>query len=237
MSYFTTTFQFDSATELDNALIYSKAASQPVGSYMERVRKLTLEEAVYSKLKDHPTLSHVKQNAGNHMIMSGSIKQIYTWDASEGITQSELDQFWSLLSSKAYGVTVTLVESSATNRRFEFTASFENDSSFWVDYPLPYVLDATTSRMEVTEAGTDLVCCVFPDNDPDSWAKEHCNIADGESFTLNKEGDDYCYVIFGEAVTKGSDTLQALKPYRLTSSSISVTNNSGNSCKVFRVYK
>lgn len=236
-NYFTTTWDFGTSTELDGVFIYNKAPSQPAGSFMERTRKLGTEEAVYSKLKPHPFLKHVKQGAGNHMIMKGAVKQIYTWTEEENITQKQLDQFWNYMRSNSVGINVSLVESNAVARRLVIEASFENDSNSWLSYPLPYVLDTTTSRMEVTQTGTDLICYVFSDNDPDSWTKEHCNIAPGETFKVNKEGNEYCYVIFGEDVHKGTQVLEALKPYRITSNSIRVTNKTGNSCKIFRVYK
>lgn len=234
---FNTTWNFGPSKDVDGVFIYNKAANQPVGSYMERTRKLTFEEAVYTNLKPHPFLKHVKQGAGNHMIMKGAVNIIYTWTEDENITQKQLDQFWNYVKSKATGVTVGLVESDAAARRFVFSASFENDSNSWLSYPLPYVLDATTSRMEVTEEGTNLICYVFSDNDHEGWTKEHCNIAPGETFNLNKEGNQYCYVIFGEDVHKGSQVLEALKPYRLTSDNIIITNKTENSCKIFRAYK
>ena len=231
------TWDFGTSTELDGVFIYNKAPNQPAGSFMERTRKLGVEEAVYSKLKPHPFLKHVKQGAGNHMIMKGAVKQTWTWDEDQDITQKELDQYWNFAKSISKGVNMQLVESDAAARRLVFSVSFENDSNQWMEYPFKYVLDSTTSRMEVTETGTDLICYVFSDNDPDGWTKEHCNIAPGEAFKINKVGNEYCYVIFGEDVHKGTQILEALKPYRITSNSIRVTNKTGNSCKIFRVYK
>lgn len=228
--------EFSTSKEYDGVFIFN-SASLSSGAYMQRTRKLGLDEAVYSKLKEHKTARNVKEGAANHMIMKGAVKQIYTWEDSENITQDDLTTFWNLAKSKSIGINMQLVESDAVARRLVISASFENTSNSWLDYPLPYVLDCSTSRMEITSDDTDLICYVFSNNDPELWTKQHCNIANGETLTITKEGDDYCYVIFGEQVTKGSQTLEALKPYRLTSNSISVTNNSGNSCKVFRVYK
>ena len=179
----------------------------------------------------------VKQGAGNHMFMKGAMKHTWAWTESENITQAHLDQFWNYVQSHGEGVSLSLVESDAAARRFVFTASFENNSNNWAAYPLPYVLDVTTSRMEVTEEGTDIICYVFADNDLNNWTKEHCNIAPNETFEISKGGTEYCYVVFGEEVNKDSTTLEAFKPYRITSDSITVTNNTSNSCKIFRIYK
>lgn len=230
-------YTFNEIKEYDNVLLFCAASNQEVGRFMERTKKLENWEAVYTDLENHSNLRNVKEGAGNHMITKGAIKIIYTWKEDEDITQEDLDNFWNLAEANAFGVNIELIESSAENRRMVFNASFENNSNTWVGYPLPYVLDCSSVRKEILEDGTDIFCYVFKENDQDNWTRQHCNIASGETFTITKEGNEYCYVVFGEAVETNGKTLEALKPYRLTNENIEVTNNSNNSCKIFRIYK
>lgn len=230
-------YTFNEMKEYDNVLLFCAASNQEVGRFMERTKKLENWEAVYTDLENHSNLRNVKEGAGNHMITKGAIKIIYTWKEDEDITQEDLDNFWNLAEANAFGVNIELIESSAENRRMVFNASFENNSNTWVGYPLPYVLDCSSVRQEILEDGTDIFCYVFKENDQDNWTRQHCNIASGETFTITKEGNEYCYVVFGEAVETNGKTLEALKPYRLTNENIEVTNNSNNSCKIFRIYK
>jgi len=230
-------YTFNEMKEYDNVLLFCAASNQEAGRFMERTEKLENWEAVYTDLGNHSNLRNVKEGAGNHMITKGAIKIIYTWKEDENITQEDLNNFWNLAEENAFGVNIELIESSAENRRMIFNASFENSSNTWVGYPLPYVLDCSSVRQEILEDGTDIFCYVFKENDQENWTKQHCNIASGETFTIPKEGNEYCYVVFGEAVESNGKTLEALKPYRLTNESIEVTNNSNNSCKIFRTYK
>jgi len=230
-------YTFNETKEYDNVLLFCAASNQEAGLFMERTEKLEHWEAVYTDLENHSNLRNVKEGAGNHMITKGVIKIIYTWRENEDITQEDLNNFWDLAEANAFGVNIELIESSAENRRMVFNASFENNSNTWVGYPLPYVLDCSGVRQEILEDGTDIFCYVFKENDQENWTKQHCNIASGETFTITKEGNEYCYVVFGEAVEANGNTLEALKPYLLTSESIEVTNNSNNSCKIFRTYK
>lgn len=231
------TYSFTEPKEYDGVLVFTTAPNQEAGRFLERKEKLTNWEAVYSDLNNHPTFKNIKEGACNHMIMKGSVKQVYTWKEEEDINEKDLYNFWNLAKGNSAGINMELVESDAEARRMVISASFENTSNEWMDYPLPYVLDCSGSRMEVLEDGTDIICYVFRENDPKNWTKQHCNISDGETFTVTKEGTQYCYVVFGEPVISNGNTLEALKPYRLTSGDIEVTNTSGNSCKIFRVYK
>jgi hypothetical protein len=230
-------YTFNETKEYDNVLLFCAASNQEAGLFMERTKKFENWEAVYTDLENHSNLRNVKEGAGNHMITKGAIKIIYTWKEDEDITQEDLDNFWNLAKENAFGVNIELIESNAENRQMIFNASFENNSNAWVGYPLPYTLDCSGVRQEILEDGTDIFCYVFKENDQENWTKQHCNIASGETFTITKEGNEYCYVVFGEAVETNAKTLEALKPYRLTNESIEVTNNSNNSCKIFRTYK
>ena len=233
----TFSYTFNETKEYDNVLLFCAASNQEAGLFMERTEKLENWQAVYTDLEDHSNLRNVKEGAGNHMITKGAIKIIYTWKEDEDITQEDLNNFWNLVEENAFGVNVELVKSSAEDRQMIFNASFENNSNTWVGYPLPYTLDCSGVRQEILEDGTDIFCYVFKENDQENWTRQHCNIASGETFTIAKEGNEYCYVVFGEAVEANGKTLEALKPYRLTNESIEVTNNSNNSCKIFRTYK
>ena len=231
------TYTFNEFKEYDGVLVFTAAPNQQAGQFMERKEKLKDWEAVYSGLKNHPNFKNIKQGANNHMIMKGAVSIIYTWEKDETINEKDLINFWNLAKANSTGTNFQLIESDAEARRMIINVSFENESNSWMPYPLPYVLDCSGSRMEILEDSTDVLCYVFKENDPDNWTKQHCNIANGETFTIKKEGNEHCYVIFGEAVTSKGKILEALKPYRLTSGDIEVTNNSGNSCKIFRVYK
>jgi len=230
-------YTFNEMKEYDNVLLFCAASNQEAGRFMERTKKFENWEAVYSNLEDHPTLQNVKEGAGNHMITKGSISLKYTWQEDENITQEDLNNFWDLVQENAFGINLELIESSSENRRMTINASFENNSNIWMNYPFPYVLDCSGSRQEILKDGTDIFCYVFKENDPKNWTRQHCNIASGETFTITKEGNEYCYIIFGEIVETNNKTLEALKPYRLTNESIEVTNTSNNSCKIFRIHK
>ena len=83
---------------------------------------------------------------------------------------------------------------------------------------------------------TDDTVLVCPMQYEKGWTFKQADVMNGDSITLNKQGTD-CYFMSGEEVTTGSQTIDALDIKKLTSDSVTLTNNSGVFTKVILIYK
>ena len=230
MSFFSN-FTFTDAKTYFNKFKVSVALNQSTDKYMER---FSLDQhGVYNIDHDHTTLNNVHKTNGVHVITKGTVLNTFTWDSGD-ISDSEVTAYKNYVNQEHQGGTHSF--SSGTN---SLTYSYTKDSVItpWKDWQFKYGLKSKKAKMQSGSSDFSFFCFTHITDDVEDWTREQGDIADAASFSISRPTCSECYILFSEAVTKGSTTLEAYRVYELNSSTLSVTNNSGSTCKMLRVYK
>jgi len=220
----------------DGKLNFTPFANQSVGVVAGRNERFAEGHDIYDDLSSHPTIPYVKEAAGAHIITSGKIEMTWGWDERDAITQQNLDDFWSLISSSCDASGFELVRSSAEEQVFIVSATFPTGVDQWSEFPLQWTLDTPKVTQRVTQDGTDIVCMIMTDG-REGWTRQVIDLQPDETMEIDRQGDDTCFVVFGKRVMAGDKKLMALKPYKISSDSITVTNQQPVAVRVVRVYK
>lgn len=230
MSFFNN-FDFTNAKSYFGKFKIATSLNQPTGRYMER---FTLNEhGVYNIDHDHSTLSNVQKTNGVHVVTKGTVLNKFTWDSGD-ISDSEVTAYKNYVNQEHQGGTHSF--SSSTN---SLTYSYTKDSVItpWKDWQFKYGLKSKEARMESGSDDFSFFCITHINDDVEDWTRKQGDIAANSSFTVTKPTSSECYILFSEAVTSGSNTLEAYRVYELNSSTLNVTNNSSSTCKILRLHK
>jgi hypothetical protein len=209
----------------DNKILVSASFGLKENSFMSRDNITEVGhnggEVVY-----HPTIEGLVRTGENHILTRGTIKLIF--DLYESVTEEHIDSYINYIKNDLTGSSVVYDDNS---RCLEVTYTAEYSKNYFGQLPAKYTLPANAARMEFSE-GSDLFCILRVDGEPDAWTVEHTDAT--EEAQINKVGET-CYIIFSTPVMANGKELVAAKPYKMTSSSITVTPSEGT--KIVRLYR
>ena len=229
------TIRFNAIKNIENKIQIAIAQDTKVG---EKIVSETLDE--YTKDKNgndisitHPGKPYLWSNTDNYFLMKGSIKTWFKWEDGDPFQEEHVDDYVAVQESLDPDF-VTKVNYSCENGQINCSAEYAPSStSGLTDSILHWRPKVSESGLEILTDNTVIVC---PMQHEAGWTFKHVDVMNGDSITITKQGTD-CYLMSGEEVTVGSKTVAALDAKKLTSDSITLTNNSGTFTKVILVYK
>ena len=226
---------FDTVKNIENKIQMSIAKDTKAG------QKIVSESlAEYPKDKDgndisvvHPDKPYLWKNTDNYFLMKGAIKTWFKWKEGDPFQAEHVDDYLAVQTNLNSDF-VSKVNYTCIDGQINCSAAYHPTStSKFKSSILDWRPKVSESGLEITADNTVLVC---PMQYETGWNFAHADIVNGGSITINKQGTD-CYFMSGEEVTTGSQTIDALETKKLTSNSVTLTNNSGTFTKVILIYK
>lgn len=215
---------FNQSVNIDNKIMVTPAFNIQEGQYMSRTSMLEIAHN-RGNVIHHPTISGLIRSAQTHLMTKGSIRIIHKLHPD--VTPEELQNIITYYEAVLPNVIVKH-EPKFNSLHIFYRTSYTQES--FIGIPPQYSPLADESKMTFSE-GSNLICFLRIDDDPDAWTVEYRDIT--STATINKQGS-LCYVIFSTDVTVGDKTLIAAKPYKMTSDSLDVTVSENT--KVVRLY-
>ena len=203
-----------------------------------RVTRSALSDAIHQNDSPvyHSTYNHVIKNKNGNYFFKGSWDLKFEWNSGD-LTEAQVDQYIGLVTPFAHP-NMTYTKDMANNALTISISDADVTMSDWGNYQPQWLLKTDRGTITSTNAGGELYCIQILNGRFADYTIESKTIAASASETISKEGSDYCFVMFTGDVTKGSTTLNEHQAYRITSSSVTVTNSSStDAIRVFRIYR
>ena len=181
----------------------------------------------------HPENAHLWKNPDNYFLMKGAIKMWFKWKEGDPFQTEHIDDYVTLQNSLDSDYLVKVNHTVGENMLHGNATYHPLNTSELKDSILYWRPKVSETGLEILTDNTVLVC---PMQYEKGWPFKQADVMNGDSITLNKQGTD-CYFMSGEEVTTGSQTIDALEIKKLTSDSVTLTNNSGMFTKVILIYK
>ena len=181
----------------------------------------------------HPDKPYLWKNTDNYFLMKGSIKTWFKWQDGDPFQEEHVDDYLAVQNSLDSDF-VSKVNYTRVDGQINCSAAYNPSSTSGLKSSiLDWRPKVSQSGLEIVTDNTVLVC---PMQYETGWTFKHADVMNGDSITITKQGTD-CYFMSGEEVTTGSQTINGLDIKKLTSSSVTLTNNSGKFTKVILIYK
>lgn len=220
---FATDIQFSGNFKvLDNLLSFDYALNIPKGAFFARDN---FDETANADGKEyHPNYSKLVKGTHNLFLMKGSVKQFFQFDDEPDM---EVFQQFSEYSLEENTIPYHLNLDGTT---IECTYSIDYSLDTWQTPPMMYVPKMDKSHIEMQSEDNTCICVLRLDEEPEAWIPEIIDIQNGNSLTIEKQGNK-CYIVFGGSV----NSLEPYKMYELTSDTLEVTAN--EDLRAFRIYR
>lgn len=203
-----------------------------------RIARNSLSDAIHQNDSptQHSTHAHVIRNKNANYMFKGAWEMKFEWDSGD-FTETQIDDYISLITPFSHP-NMTYTKDMANNRLTIDISDADITISDWGNYQPQWLLKTDRGTITSKNDGGEKYCINVLNNRFSDYTIESKTIAASASETIDKQGSNYCFVIFTGDVTKGSTTLNAHQAYRVTSSSVTVTNSSStDKVRVFRIYR
>ena len=184
--------------------------------------------------EEHPTLSKVIKNTSGHVFLNGSFTFEWQWPDGD-ITEQEIDEY------------IDLVNSTTTPGLFTVSKDINkivlalSDANFaipdWSDQTLPWHPKAPYAKITNTSDVSEYICVTRLNGIYNQYTFDQRTIEPNETIQFDRPIGEKCFILFTGDVTKGVSTLLKHRMYKMTSSSIEVTNTGTERIKVLRYTK
>lgn len=215
---------FNEGQNIEDKILVTPAFNIQEGGYMSKTSMLDIAHNK-GNIIYHPTISGLIKSGQAHLMTKGRIRIIHKLNSD--VTPEQIQNIITYYEGVLPNVIVKHEPKSNSIHIF-YHVSYTQES--FINIPPQYSPIADESKMLFSE-GSNLICFLRIDDDPDAWTVEYRDIT--STATINKQGS-LCYVIFSTDVTVGNKTLIAAKPYKMTSDSLDVTVSENT--KVVRLY-
>jgi hypothetical protein len=183
----------------------------------------------------HPTLSNVIKNTNGHIFVAGSFQFEWRWDPAD-MTQQDVDAYVSLLESQLpLGATVT------TNHEQNKVLFDLADANYaipeWTGQLIQWHPKVPYATITNTSDESEFLCVTRLNGTYNEYTFDQRTIEPNETLSFDRPACDKCFVMFTGDVIKGDTVLAKNKLYKVTSTSIEVTNTGTTRVKVLRYTK
>ena len=204
-----------------------KAVSEAADEYMKDGEGDLIQE-------DHPERPYLMKSPDNYFVMKGKVKVWFKWqdgDAFQASNVADYNSFQNILFPGFETMISEQITSDTVSGTLEVNPTVGHNFRESITQWRPKVSE---TGLEVLEDNTCLVC---PMQHERGWSFSNAILMNGESLEILKEGTD-CYIITGEELTLDeTKKIEPLKIKKLTSTKITVVNNSGTFCKIAKMFK
>lgn len=217
----------------DNELVVSYFSPGNNGKVLGRT---ALENVHHSDgtPESHPTLPNVIKNKSGHVFLKGSFS--FEWEWPEGnIAEEELDNYINLVSAAAGSTPYTLEKSTNKITMTLPDANFQIEN--WSVPLAQWHPKAPLCTLTATSNESEFVCVTRLSGTYSDYTFEQRTIEAGETIDIERPVSTTCYFMFSDHVLKGTSVLLSKKFYKVTSSTLQITNNQTNRVRVMRYYK
>ena len=204
-----------------------KGVAESFDEYMKDAEGNLIQE-------DHPEKSYLIKSPDNYFIMKGKVRVWFKWKEGDPF-QAEHVASWNEEGNKEHPGFETLINEKVTSDTV--SATYEASHTTGSDFESPLAKwhpKVSEAGVEILEDNTVLVC---PMQYQRGWSFSRAVLLDGESLDIFKEGTD-CYIVAGEELTVDeTKKIESLKEKKITSTKITVVNNSGTFCVIAKMFK
>ena len=183
--------------------------------------------------EEHPTLTNVIRNTNGHVFLNGSFDCEWSWEPGE-VSEAEIDAYLALV-EPVRGAVIT--KDMANNRLLMSISDPNMLYPDWTTQNLEWHPKAPNSKITMASNDAEFLCVTRLNGTYSQYAFEQRSIEPGESLVIERPASDVCYVLFTDHVLKGQGVLIGKKMYKMTSQSLTVTNNNPNRIRVLRYYR
>lgn len=225
--------EFD-VINVENDLQLSISKDSTVGQRIVRESRAEhpQDTAGNSLIEKHPTHNCLIKTPNNYFLLEGSVKVKYEWFDGDDFSDSDIDTYknWQTSSNLEQAFYNPQYSSGSIEGTAIITDSMQ---SGWKISAVKYEPDCKKATVEIVEDDTVFLCPMQHDG---GWSFEKADVLPGESLVTTKSGTT-CYIIFGQACKIGSDDVAKHTVKKLTSNSVTISNNSEKVCRLVKIYK
>ena len=178
----------------------------------------------------HPDYNFLAKGDSNYFLLEGSIKVRYEWFEGDAFNSSHIETYKEVSGSHPEFQRGTVTYGSDF---IQGIAVLGNEGLDWKQSPVFYEPYCSKSSIEILENNTRILC---PMQHEAGWSFLKADVVPGESIVATKSGDK-CYIVFGQTCDVNGTTIAKNDVKKLTSDSVTITNNSSKLCRLIKIYK
>lgn len=231
----TSNITFSTPSNVGNQLVATAAVDIPQDSFFRREDKEGIKNLAHNhgQIVLHPEYPFMHRGTNSLILTRGTGRLIYKWTENDDLTTQQVDQFRAYLASVFPSSEGHSIVMDIPNKTITVSVVAAGDLEEFSNVRPHWGLNCSFAEISFDE-GADLLCVLRTSEDKDSWETLYRDGQKNSEVTVRRVGEE-CYVIFGRPVIKDGTSLQAFKPYKLTSDEITVT--CPEFTKIIRVHK
>jgi hypothetical protein len=218
----------------DNELLISHFPSNNNGKVLGRDSLENMHHAGGSP-ELHPTLPNVIKNTNGHIFLAGSFQFEWRWDPAD-VSEEDVDNYITLLQSQI-PPEATIIKD-VDNSTIMMTLS---DSNYYIPQWTGRLIDwhpkVPYAKITNTSDDSEFICVTRLNGAYHEYDFDQITVEPNESLEIARPTCEKCFVVFSGDVAAGQKNLTKYKMYKLTSSSIEITNNGDQRIRVLRYTK
>jgi hypothetical protein len=183
----------------------------------------------------HPTLPNVIKNTNGHVFLAGSFQFEWRWDPAD-VSEEDVDNYITLLQSQA-PAEATITKDVATNTIIMTLSDSNYHVPQWTGRLIEWHPKAPSAKIINTSDDSEFICVTRLNGTYHEYNFDQISVEPNESLEIVRPTCEKCFVMFSGDVTAGQKNLTKHKMYKLTSSSIEITNNGDQRIRVLRYTK
>jgi len=198
----------------------------------------TIENVHHAKgaPEDHPTLSNVIKNTNGHVFFKGAYQFEWEWNPGE-VTEEEMDSYIAEVLPAIINPSVSFTKDVENNKLIMSMTSADMQVSGWAGQLVQWHPKAPKALIRSMSDDCQFVCVTRLNDTYNDYTFDQTTIEPGHTLEISRPDSSVCYVMFSDHVTKDTTTLLSKKMYKMTSQTLSVTNNTQERVRVLRYYK
>lgn len=186
--------------------------------------------------ENHPTLPNIIKNTNGHVFFKGSYQFEWEWNPGE-VTEAEIDAYIAEVSPAIVNPSVSFTKDIVNNKLIMNMTSADMQVSDWTGQLVQWQPKAPKVLIRSMSDDCVFVCVTRLNNTYNDYTFDQTTIEPGQSLEITKPGCTICYVMFSDHVVKNTTVLLGKKMYKMSSPSLSVTNDQTERVRVLRYYK
>lgn len=186
--------------------------------------------------EDHPTLPNIIKNTNGHVFFKGSYQFEWEWNPGE-VTEAEMDAYIAEVSPAIVNPSVSFTKDVVNNKLIMNMTSADMQVTRWTGQLAQWHPKAPKALIRSMSDDCEFVCVTRLNNRYNDYTFDQTTIEPGQSLEIQRPDCTLCYVMFSDHVVKDTAVLLGKKMYKMSSQTLSVTNNQTERVRVLRYYR
>jgi hypothetical protein len=184
----------------------------------------------------HPTLPNIVKNTNGHVFFKGSFVFEWEWNPNE-ISEEEIDAYINLVAPTIINPNVTFTKDLENNKLTMTMSDADMQVPTWTGKTIEWHPKASKAKLIATSDESEFICVTRLNGIYNDYTFDQITIEPNTSLKLVRPDCTTCYVLFSDHVAKDTSVLLGKKMYKVSSTSLTVTNNQSQRIRVLRYYK